>query len=130
MREKSEHAQPVVDGNDDRTLAGQHFTVIGARAGKAAGKSAAVDPYHNGQPVFGGLGGRPDVEIKAVFTQRRELGLINSGSRWIRRLPAGIRELRSLANSLPCSGRLRRFPAQIAYGRGGKGNPAEYFHVR
>ena len=79
---------------------------------RPCGKPSAVDPDHDGELLIGACGGRPDVEIQAVFARRRKIrdGLVDLQTR-----PAeGV----GLPYARPLRGRLGRAPAQISDGRG------------
>src|SRR4249919_867763 len=90
MGKESKDAKAVIDGDDDRAFTRQRLAVVRACSAKASGKASAVDPYHHWQAVFGGFGGRPDIQVKAIFAKRRQHGLIDGCCWRIRSLPAGI----------------------------------------
>src|SRR5690348_16960152 len=117
MRKEPKYSQAIVDGYNHHAFTGKDLAVIRAGVGCAASKTSAVYPEHDGKAIFERFCRCPDVQVEAIFTQRRELGLINGRSGRIRRLPAGIGKLCSLAYAFPRSCRLWRFPAKIAYRR-------------
>src|SRR5450755_2691369 len=67
MREESKNIEPVVHADHYHTLLGQVGTVLPGLGGGTGAESAAIDPHHYGQVRFLRGGGRPDIQIKAVF---------------------------------------------------------------
>src|SRR6267143_581188 len=74
MRQKSEGTEPIVEGDDDRTLFREPRTVVALFAAEPGKETAAVDPDEDGARDAGSgkrERGRPDVEIEAVFRDAR-----------------------------------------------------------
>ena len=71
MRHKSQHTQPVVDGNHHHAQPRQGFAIHAARA---AAKAAAVNRYQH-RPSLSLAGAGPDVERQAILAHvRLQLG--------------------------------------------------------
>src|SRR5450432_1847885 len=107
MREESEDAEPVVDGDDDDALLGEIFAVVSGRRAGSTRVSAAVNPDHHWTPLFSRRRGSPDVQVEAVLAHCAER-LIKKRTFGIRCLDTNCREFLSLANTGPGGGRLRR----------------------
>src|SRR2546423_12115997 len=74
VRQKTEGTEPIVEGDDDRTLFRQPRTVMAFFAAETGKETTAVDPDQDG--ARGARTGdreraRPDVEIEAVFRNAR-----------------------------------------------------------
>ena len=113
MVEPAEHAEAVVDGDDDDVAFGREARpVVDARIADRV--AAAVDPHHHRQArvalrhrVAGELR-RVDVEVEAVFVAD-DLGRV--GHVELHALLAGLARL---AHAIPGFGRLGCAPAQLA----------------
>src|SRR5947209_4561493 len=116
MRKETEDAQPVIDGDNHNAFARQSFSIIGARTGVTACEASTVNPYHDRQIGLGRFGCCPDVQVKTIFTERRQFAAIKYSSRWIRCLPACLRELLCFSYTFPRRGRLWLLPAQVTDG--------------
>src|SRR5947209_17559175 len=117
MGKETEDAQPVIDGDYDNAFTRQRLSIIRTRAGMTAGEASAVNPHHHRQLGFGRFGGGPDVQVQAIFAERRQLAAIKDSSRWIRCLPACLGELLCFSHTFPWRGRLWFLPAQFTNGR-------------
>src|SRR5260370_31801662 len=129
MGKEAKSVEAVIDSDYDHAFAGEDFALVGGGGAGAASKPATVDPHHHRQTVLCGFRGGPNVEVEAILAERRKFALINRSRGRVRRLPAGIGELRGLANALPGGRRLRRFPTEIAHRRRSKGYAAVNAHV-
>lgn len=126
MREEAEDAEAVVHRNDDDALFGEVGAVLARLGGGARGEAAAIDPDHDGELVFGfafvDFGGRPDVEVEAVFARARvpENHVVVDVA-----LHAARAELGGFAGAFPFRGFDGRLPAEIADGRLGEWDAEE-----
>jgi hypothetical protein len=116
MREESQRAEAVVDGDQHDAPAGKLFAVAVRHRTGAGGAAAAVDPDHDGESVIRACGRGPDVEVKAVLVHLPDGG-IEDLLLW---LGARGAELGALSNALPMIDRLGRFPSQVPDGRRGE----------
>src|SRR5262245_24225575 len=67
MSKESEHAQPIVDGDENDVLAREGLTVVAIFAARARLEPATVNPHHHGHALARPLGRCPDVERQAVL---------------------------------------------------------------
>ena len=111
MREKSEDAEPVVDGDGDDAFA-RHALAVVARLGAVARQEAAAEEVHeHGQALAGALGRGPDVEVQAILAHAVERKFMspNSGS-CMQRGPNCLASLTPSQWTAGAGGAKRRFP--------------------
>ncbi len=121
VREKSEHAEPVIAGHHDNALLGQSFAVVAEFIARAGRETSAKEPEHHAEFFLAGILRRPHIQIEAVFA----IALVAKHHiRIDARLRAARRKLRAIAHAGPVRGRLRFAPAQIAHRRRGKRDAA------
>src|SRR5207302_7240279 len=125
MGGEPEHAQAVVDGDDDHIAAPRQCrAVVEGAAARTARETAAVHPHHHGAAAA--VGGRgPHVEREAVLVLARLLAAQRlAAGRWRLRCPAADGE--RLAHAGPWRGRLRWAEPQGSDRRSGEGDPLEH----
>ena len=112
--EEAEDAEAVVNGDGHDAAAGHALAVV-ARLGAVPGhEPAAVKIDEHRQPLSARRGGRPDVEVEAVFAHPvgAEAHVAEDGV-----LHAARAELDGLAHARPALDGLRRLPTLVARGR-------------
>ncbi|PBC95393.1 hypothetical protein BX281_3362 [Streptomyces sp. Ag82_O1-15] len=119
------HTQPVVDRDEDDTVACEGVAVVDGHGRRAAGQGAAVDPHHDGQPGPGAGLRCPDVQVETVVAGHHGVGeqpCVRLGVRGLgRRRP----ELPRVTHTVPGLGRDGWPEAAGAERRGRVGNAAE-----
>src|SRR5262245_53904942 len=138
MREESERAEPVIEGDDDGTFGGEVLAVIPGETARAAGEASTIDPHHHRTFVVGAGRTRPNVGVKAIFAARRFARGRSGGRRLARGRSAariGTRRARraeriGLSYAIPPRRRLRRPPPVLTERRGGERNALEDAHRR
>ena len=120
MREEAQRADPVIERHDDRALIRQRLAAVERQRGRADRPAAAIDEDHD-RPLLARPRRRPDIEIEAILA-RRLLAKIENRILGAQRLQAHRRIAVGDEIALPGDDRLRRLPAQLAHGRGGKRN--------
>ena len=87
MREIAEHAEAIVDRDDDHAALGEARAVVQRLAAGARDERAAVDPDEHRR--LARLGGRPDVERQAVLAHRRQIPGVDAArpAAWAARTP-------------------------------------------
>lgn len=127
MREKAERSEAIIDRHQNDAAPRQRRAVVNRRTPAAGDISAAVNPHHDRKFLGGGFGGRPDVEIQAIFARLAELESVKAFERvWLRTRRA---KLRAGAHAVPGFDRLRRLPTQLADRRRREGNALVGDHV-
>src|SRR6202050_3242130 len=113
MREEAEHAQPVVDGDQDNALLRQPFSVEARRRPRASLIAARMNPDHHGLSIGGRGGCGPDVQEEAILgaTGCGWCASIRAGSRAKCRLRTNGSELIGFPNTVPMHRGLRLAPA-------------------
>src|SRR5262245_34390760 len=141
MREESERAEPVIEGDDDGTFGREVLAVIPGETAGAAGEASAIDPHHHRTLVVGAGRTRPNVGVKAIFAARRFARGRSGGRRLAGGRSAtsaariGTRRARraeriGLSYAIPPRRRLRRSPPVLTERRGGERNAPEDAHRR
>ena len=74
MREKAEHAQPVVVGHHHRALPRQLLSVVARLGAGPSREPSAVGPHDHGQAIGRRFRRGPDVEVQAILAGRRSGG--------------------------------------------------------
>src|ERR1041384_6875632 len=126
MGHESEHAEPVVDRNDDDSLRGHTLAVVAWLGAVAGNESAAVEINKHRESVAIRFGGSPDIQIKAILAHA-----VRSKSHVVkdRRLHAAWAEVDRLFDTFPVLHRLRLAPAQVTYWWLSERNAAEDAHA-
>src|SRR5579871_3286638 len=114
MGEVPQHAQPVVDADDDDAVCRKPRAVIHPFLAGAALQGAAVDPKKHGR-MRGCLGG-PDIQGEAVFARGPKIVRIDTVA-WRWWLSTGGTELRRLPDAGPSWQFRRWFPASLPHRR-------------
>src|SRR5271157_2061033 len=119
VHKETQHSQPVLDGHHDHTLRRQRRSVKERRPlSTALPVTASMDKNHHRLLLtMWSLGGQEDVQKQAVFHPD---GLIVAIELW-----ADISECGGIPRSCPQEWRLRRLPAQVAYGWRSVGDTTE-----
>src|SRR6266851_878071 len=125
--EEAVHAETVVDGHADHSVAGEATAIIIGYGTRPVRKSTAMNPDHDGQPDPAEVRG-PDIEVQAVLAfddWLREKGVERRKIRrfWHRR---AITE--RFAHAIPWLGWARRLKTIGAERRGRIGDPFEGSH--
>ena len=125
--QKPEHAEPVVDGDQDDALERQEVAIVARLGTCSAGESAAVNPEHHRQlALVGCVGRRVDVEKEAILAG----GAVQKDHIFEDAALGAVRAvLGGVAIALPLGRGLRRFPAQVADRRRGVRQAQKRFHL-
>ena len=117
--EEAEHAEPVVDGDDDGAVRRELGAVVVAAG--VLREAAAMDPHEHraAAVVAAAQRRRGDVQVQAVLVERP------GRHERARRLRAARRELGGVADAVPGDRRLRWPPAPVAGRSRRVGHPAE-----
>ena len=119
MREEAEDALAVVCRDGDDAFA-RHRPACVARFAAAAGhQTASVEINQDGELLGHGFGGRPDVQVEAIFAHflRAEVHVAEHsllhgiGTVFVRQ-----------PDAIPFLDRLRSLPPEVSDGRGGEGD--------
>src|SRR5439155_2311953 len=130
MSQKPKHTQPVIKADKYDALLSDIRAIILILRSRPAHVSAAVNEHHYRQFFVGSLRGCPDIQIQTVFTDGDQPFMPGAAALGFGgRLHARGGEMVRCPDSLPGDNRLRRTPAEIAYGRRSVGYTAKQPHT-
>src|ERR1700733_10035953 len=110
MSEEPEASQPVVETDENDTVAGKGAAVVNRGRATPVYESSAVDPNQHRELLTGGMSGAPDIQIETVFCR---LHAQRRGIARKRELHTVRAIAHRVAHSLPLCHRLRRLPTQL-----------------
>src|SRR5690625_7313507 len=102
MRQKTKRSNPVSDANKHHAFIRQASAIRYRVGGRTKTKAATVNPHQYRELIGSGIGGCPEIQIKAIFTFT---------SQRLTRLNRGGRKRQCLATPCPAFAELRCFPA-------------------
>ena len=128
MRHVAEHADAIVEVDEDGAALGHVLAVVIGHARRAEGPAAAIDEDDHRAAVAGlGFGRRPDIEVEAVLAGRllAEIVVDVVGAQHLDAFgPLAV----GIPDAVPAD-RLRRLPAQLAGRRLGEGDSQIGLHA-
>src|SRR5690348_5435152 len=114
MREPAQHAQAIVDADDNHAVSCEPAAVIKRLSARASYQCSSIYPEKDRRIMR--IFGRPDVEREAIFAHGHRVSRVDIGELWLW-LEASWTEIGGVSDAVPSRHVGGRFPAQRAYRR-------------